>query len=74
MDIVIVLALLVIAGGLLFGKPLQITITHKMVYDAPPPDSIDQVELSKEQELQASLTEALQTINNVMMGGDQDGT
>ena len=72
MTIVLTVALLLIAGAMLLGKPLQITIHHK--YDQPPvPVQPEQPEENDEQDKPVSMDNVIKALNDIMgVNTDED--
>jgi hypothetical protein len=69
MNIIIAVALITIAGAMLFGRPLQITIVHKVDQGKPVPEPETQ---NPDQPQNATLDAALQVIQD-FMGVKDDG-
>ena len=71
MTIILTVALLLIAGAMLLGKPLQITIYHKL--DQPPvPVQPEQPEENDDQDKPVSLDNVIKALNDIM-GVTTDG-
>lgn len=72
MTIILTVALLLIAGAMLLGKPLQITIYHK--YDQPPaPVQPEQPEENDEQDKPVSMDNVIKALNDIMgVNTDED--
>jgi hypothetical protein len=72
MTIILTVALLLIAGAMLLGKPLQITIYHK--YDQPPaPVQPEQPKENDEQDKPVSMDNVIKALNDIMgVNTDED--
>ena len=71
MTIILTVALLLIAGAMLLGKPLQITIYHK--HDQPSiPVQPEQPEENDEQDKPVSMDNVIKALNDIM-GVTTDG-
>jgi hypothetical protein len=66
----ILFACIIVGMACFMGKPLQIVITHKQIFETPPQEELKQLEDEQEKETQESLSKFLSTINTIMMGGD----
>ena len=72
MTIILTVALLLIAGAMLLGKPLQITIHKK--YDQPPaPVQPEQPKENDEQDRPVSMDNVIKALNDIMgVNTDED--
>lgn len=70
MDILIVLTLLLIAGAMLLGKPLQITINHKFEQPTVPTQLTE--DEAKENLAKQSMDAVLRSLQDIM-GVGEDG-
>jgi len=72
MTIILTVALLLIAGAMLLGKPLQITIYHK--HDQPSaPVQPEQPEENDEQDKPISMDNVIKALNDIMgVNTDED--
>lgn len=69
MDILITVLLLIVAGCVVFGKPIQITVLHK--YDNPPlptPDPMEELRTQQEENGDAlkAMDAVIQSLHNIM--------
>lgn len=75
MDIVLILVLLIIAVSVVLGKPVQITITHKI--DRPPFSEVDalnaiQKQSDDDKEAMSTMDSVIQSLHEIM-GVNEDG-
>lgn len=73
MDIIIAAAMLLVAVGVLFKRPIRVEVTHRHVVEGQETKDLgitDPNEVNTDPEIERNMTRIIQDINAIMNGGE----